>query len=227
MEDWDDGGTIAFDAEGLETVDTALDLARQAGLTVYLVTAGSVPVGILDASGRDYLGVMTEYWRGLAMRYGDRVDVWQVFNEADGLHFRTAQSLGDGPPAAYLAELAEVLDAAARTIRSLAPGVRVTTTAGGYPVDDAMEERWARFFGAVGGPLDVLAVGLYPQADYRSIDSLTSRLERLRSRMDHPVIVAEVGLQTRRGCFTEADQGTFLAATLRGLLRAPVEAVLV
>lgn len=227
VEDWDDDGTIRFDAEGMDTVDAALDLATAAGLEVYLVTADTVPEEVVDRSARPYLEIMTEYWRTLAERYGDRVAVWQVFNEADGGHFRTGDGLGGELPPAYLEELALVLERAATTIRTAAPRVDVTTTANGYPVDNAMEEHWARYFGAVSGPLDVVAVGLYPQVDGPAISSLSDRVSRLRDRVGKPVLVAELGLQTCRGCFSEADQGTYVAASLRELRSAPVRAVLV
>lgn len=225
--DWDRDGAIRFDAEGLATVDAALDLATAAGLEVYLVTADTVPEEAVARSGRPYLEIMTEYWQHLAERFGDRVALWQVFNEADGGHFRTGDSLGGELPPAYLEELALVLERAASTIRAAAPRVDVTTTAGGYPVDNAMEEHWGVFFAAVGGPLDVVAVGLYPQVDQPAISSLSDRLERLRDRVGKPVVVAELGLQTCPECFSEADQGTYIAASLRELRSAPVRAVLV
>lgn len=227
VDDWSDAGSIRFDPEGLDTVDSALDLATAAGLEVYLVTADTVPEEAVARSGRPYLEIMTDYWQHLAERFGDRVALWQVFNEADGGHFRTGDGLGGELPPAYLEELALVLDRAATTIRAAAPRVDVTTTANGYPVDDAMEEHWAVFFEAVGGPLDVVGVGLYPQVDQPAIGSLSDRLERLRDRVGKPVVVAELGLQTCPGCFSEADQGTYVAASLRELRSAPVRAVLV
>lgn len=226
VEEWDRGGAIAFDERALATVDRALDLARDAGLRVHLVTADSVPEDVLGPSGRTYLATMTEYWQVLAERLGERVEVWQVFNEADGMHFRTGQSLGNAPPTAYLKELASVMTRARRTIRAAAPRAEVTTTAGGYPVDDAMEQRWARFFGAVGPRLDVVAVDLYPQTDQARIDSLPERLGRLHRRVGRPVVVAELGLQTCAGCFSEAEQGVALSSALAALREAPARSVM-
>lgn len=226
VEDWDRDGAIAFDEQALDTVDRALDLARAAHLRVYLVTADSVPEDVLQSSGRTFLATMTEYWRVLAERLGDRVEVWQVFNEADGMHIRTGQSLGQIPPTSYLKELAAVLTRARRAIRSAAPGVEVTTTAGGYPVDDAMEQRWARFFGVVGPRLDVVGVDLYPQTDQARIDALGERLERLHRLVHKPVVVAELGLQTCAGCFSEEEQGAGLSSALTALRTAPVREVL-
>ncbi len=222
LDSWGEGDAMHWDEAALGRIDAAVDIARRAGLHIYFITADSYRS---DVVGDRYRAMMEQYWDVLAARLGDRVDVWQVFNEADGTHFGTHAELPQPLPRTYLADLRDLLTLAGKTIKHRAPGVIVTTNAGGFPLGDVTEKRWHRYFDALAPALDVLAVGAYPQTDGTLISEMPARVDRLSESFGTPVIVAEVGLQTCTGCFSEDEQGSALSETLHRL--ADSQAVLV
>ncbi|WGW11718.1 cellulase family glycosylhydrolase [Saxibacter everestensis] len=218
-----DDGHLVWDESRLKVFDEAIAYARQKGLRVFLTTAdGQNAAGTAEA----YRTSMREYWTTLARRYAPRVSVWQLYNEVDGSHFRTDQQLKSMTPE-YLAQLKAMLQIGRTAIKEASPETLVTTNTSGWPVDDAMEADWNTFFDAISATLDVIAVDVYPADDTTDIEGLTSRVERISQRYDKPVIVAEVGLQTCRGCWSEADQGRYVAAAVEALKEAEPMAILI
>lgn len=223
VEQWGQGDQMVFDERVLETIDDAIDSARDAGLSVYLITTDSY---YMDDDRELYRDIMSGYWGALADRFADRVDVWQVYNEADGWDYVNADPDRDTGPE-YLEKLADDLGLARDVIRERNPEVLVTTNASGYPVDETLEAEWQTFFDAMGDSVDAITVSVYPQMNETAIAELPGELGALRDRYDKPVIVGEVGLQTCSTCFSEQDQGEYVARTVDSIAEADVLATLV
>lgn len=213
VRDWTDAGRIEFDEVQLSTFDAAFDLIGQAGLSVVFLTVD----GVGGLSAEDYLTVMVPYWAGLAARFGSRISVWQVFNEANGRHYLDYSTLTSAGMPEYLRHLAEALESARTAIHAHAPHIAVTTNAGGFPLDGAAVDGWMRYFAGIAGSLDLLSVDPYPQLDKETIASLPHLLSRVGRAFDRPVAVAETGLQTGPGLFSEAQQSTALTSVLSAL----------
>jgi hypothetical protein len=223
VHDWNVGASIVWDAGALDEYGGALDAATAAGLKICLLTV----TGVTGVPDRTYLDVMESYWRVLARRFGDRVDVWQVFNEADGTDFKDHTELPHGVDPAYLDRLNTALSSARRAIHSESPGVALTTNAGGFPVDDATESRWHTYFGGISDSLDLLTVDVYPELSPEAIASLPRRLRTLKDAFDKPVAVGEFGLPTGPGRFSEAQQSTSLCDTLHALVGSVAEHLII
>lgn len=210
---WSSSDGIRFKNDGLERYRRAFDLVDSRGLKVCLMTVESAP---FTEDTDAYLDQMGQYWAKIAGEFGSSVEMWQVFNEADGLDFRTAKGI-EGSTQDYYEDLAEALAVAVSVIHRYAPEVAVTTNANGYPVDDTMEERWHAFFSVIGKHLDVLTVNAYPVLSTESIRSLPDRLDRLAGTFDKPVAVGEFGLQTGLKLYTESEQAASLTKTIEAI----------
>lgn len=219
VESWSDSGTVRFKAEGLDMYRRAFDLVDSHKLQVCLMTVESAP---LIGDAEDYLDQMGQYWAKIAAEYGSSIRMWQVFNEADGLDFRTAKGIEE-PVEDYYEDLAQALAVAATTIHRHAPGAAVTTNANGYPVDDSTEQRWHQFFSVIGKYLDVLTVNAYPVLSEPSISSLPERLIRLSEAFDKPIAVGEFGLQTGPKLYTENQQAESVTKTIEALMDSPAD----
>lgn len=220
---WDATKRIVWDSRVLSLYDRAFDAVEKAGLSVCFLTVS----GITGLNDDDYLDVMETYWNGIAHRYGDRTRVWQVFNEANGVDFMDASSIPRDGYGRYLNRLRTALGVARRAIHARSPGVLVTTNAGGFPVDDAMEAGWVRFFDGISDQLDLLSVDPYPQFHAQKIASIPGRLKRVSRRFHKPIAVAEFGLQTGPGLYTQAQQTSALTGMLETLTTSVIEHAMV
>lgn len=210
---WFEDNRVRFDDAACETYRQAFDIVEAEGLRVNLLTVDGV-AGVPDEEV--YLRLMGQYWSGVAKRFGTRVDIWQVFNEANDLDFRSASPIR-GSIDEYHAALDRAIGRARASIHQFSPSVAVTTNAGGYPVNDATERNWQRFFAAVGGSLDIVTVDIYPVLSEAANATLPARFERLRELTGKPLAVGEFGLQTGEQLYSEAEQVASLTTTITEL----------
>lgn len=222
-QNWGSGRPLRWDESKLKVYDRGIAYAREKGLTVYLVTADG---DIGNETFAQYEATMRQYWTKLAQRFAPHVSVWQLYNEVDATRFGTnarIQSLDS----TYLNELDSLLHIGRTAIKDASASTLVTTNASGWPVDNAMSVRWNTFFDEIADALDVVTVDVYPADNSKEISSLTKRLDKLHRRYRKPVIIAEVGLQTCPGCWTESEQGRYLSAAIKSISAADPLAVLV
>lgn len=221
---WGPEGTAPrMNEEGLKALDEAVGAARDQGLRIVLIT---VDVWNHPVSGQTaFLAKMRQYWDAIARRVGDRVDVWQVFNEADSTHYRDQTDVSPSD-AGYMAQLARAVGVARDTVRAVAPTVRVTTNLYGYPVDEAMVQRWDLGIAALDPVVDVITLDAYPQLSTTGTERLVDYLATAQQRTGKAVFVGEIGLQTCRGCFSEGDQRRAYELYLSHLADSVAEAVL-
>lgn len=220
---WSDKGRLVFKPERLNLYDSAFAFVKSLGMSVCLLTVDGAPA---SQNTPEYLAAMRQYWEQLAQRFGSSVAVWQVYNEASDLDFRTARAIEDDLDT-YLSDLDEALGVARESIHAHASHVQITTSASGYPVSDEREQQWLRFFAAVSGHLDICTVDFYPVLSHQAISSLPSRIERLKQQEQLPVSVGEFGLQTGPGLYTETQQAESLVETIEQLSRSAAAPVFV
>lgn len=197
-------GSVQLDEGVLDRVRSGAAMARKRGLKVCLVVADIYDVPQADEA--EFLRNMRQYWGGLAGHLSAQVDVWQIFNEPDGAHFRTGRDVPALRRSAYLQELARALAAAHEEIAGIDPDVSITTNLYGYPLGDAMERRWVESLDAIAPHLDLITVDAYPELSEPEARELPRRLGRLQERYGKEVAVGEIGLQTCSHCVTEEEQ---------------------
>lgn len=220
---WSDNGRLIFKPDRLSLYDSAFAFVKSLGLSVCLLTVDGAPASY---NTPEYFTAMRQYWGQLAKRFGSSVTVWQVYNEASDLDFRTADAI-DGDLDTYFSDLDEALGVARESIHAHASHVKITTSASGYPVNDEREQRWLRFFAAVGRQLDICTVDFYPVLSNTAISSLPGRIDRLNRQERIPVSVGEFGLQTGPDLYTEAQQADSLVKTIGALSQTDAAPVFV
>ncbi|MDN5585101.1 hypothetical protein [Brevibacterium sp.] len=220
---WSEKGELVFNPERLRLYDSAFAFVESLGMSVCLLTVDGAPA---SQNTPEYFAAMKQYWGQLAQRFGSSVAVWQVYNEASDLDFRTARAI-EGDLDTYLSDLDEALGVARESIHAHASHVQITTSASGYPVNDEREQQWLRFFAAVSGHLDICTVDFYPVLSRKAMSSLPRRIERLGQQEHLPVSVGEFGLQTGPGLYTEAQQAESLVETIGELSQSAADPVFV
>lgn len=173
--------------------------AKALGMKVTFLTVEGY---IGDVSYDFYIKQMREYWKLLASRLSRYVDVWQVFNEADGLHYRHYTSVDAEPDKdAYFRELGNAMSECRKIVQRYNPKTRITTNLYGYPINDEREQIWIKELDILHPSIDVITVSAYPQFSETEIKNLPERLGRLKKRYNKNVIIGEIGMQTCIGCF--------------------------
>lgn len=224
VETWGDRQSMEWNEPALKRYDEAIAYARGKGLSINLVTADG-HMG-LDASDAQYRAMMGEYWSTLAERYARDVKIWQIYNEVDAGHYSRTIAFDGELSGNYLAGLKSMLQIGRKAIKDVHSETLITTNTMGWPMNEATEKRWEKFFDAVGPTLDVIALDVYPAHYTKQIAKLSDRVENMKSRYGKPVIIAEVGLQTCKECWSEEDQGKFVAAAIRDLATADPLAII-
>lgn len=220
---WGSDHELVWNQTNLQMYDDAIDYARSQGLLVYLITADGQSTGASDAQ---YKSTMKEYWKVVARRYAAQVTVWQIYNEVDSSTYDSMAGIKN-LTSDYLTELRAMLTIGRQAIKAASPHTLVTTNTSGWPVNDDMEARWETYFDAIAPVLDLIALDVYPADNQDQIAGITSRITKMKKRYKKPVIIAEVGLQTCDGCWTEPEQGEYVTATVKALAAAKPMAILV
>ena len=195
----------------------ALGYARDRGLAINMVVPGS-PDWSQDYPFEDYAEACSWFWTTMRDNFDDMVDLWQPYNEADHSHYQkfTGAPREDSDEyARYLGEFGYMLGVAREVLGR--NGTPVTTNLTGWPMNDAREQEWYTVLDAIQPALDVLSLDLYPADSEAEIARLAERGERVRQRYDKPVFIAEIGLQTTPGSWTEADQRAYVPAAIKTL----------
>jgi len=189
-----------------------LDYARERGLAVNMVVPGA-PDWAQGFEFDEYRAACTWFWTQMQDSFGDQVDLWQAYNEADHAHYQ------EFTPATrdetYLGEFAQMLGIAREILGR--DGVPVTTNLTGWPLNDDREQEWYLVLDAIEDQLDLISIDLYPADDEDEIALLGERMDRVRERYGKPIFVAEIGLQTTPGSWTEPEQQQHVTAAIEQL----------
>lgn len=194
------------DALELETIDyysRAIDYARQADMKVYIVLTEGIAQDN-SYSQAEYTEHMEDYWNFIAAHVGDKVDVIQIYNEAQEYHYRFYTDVDEVDRPAYWAGMKTMFDIAGGIFKAANPDVLITANSFGYPANDAAEQNYFEFYDAVAESLDVIALDLYPESQ-DDIDHLPDRITNAETRYNKPVIVSEIG---RHGMIDAGGDGS-------------------
>lgn len=206
-----------WDAESAAFYREALQYARDRGLAINLVVPGA-PDWARDYDFEAYAEACTWFWNAMHDAYDDQVDLWQPYNEADHAHYQkfTAtprENANDFDR--YLGEFAHMLGVASEVLGR--DGTPVTTNLTGWPMNDEREKEWFHVLNAIQPALDVISLDLYPADTEKEIAVLAARMDRVKKRYNKPVFIAEIGLQTTPGSWTESDQKRYVPAAINQL----------
>lgn len=201
-----------WDPESADFFREQLDYARERGLAVNMVVPGA-PDWAQSFEFDEYRAACTWFWTQIRESFGDQVDLWQAYNEADHAHYQ--EFTPATRDATYLGEFAQMLGVARETLGR--DGVPVTTNLTGWPLNDEREQEWYLVLDAIGDQLDLISIDLYPADNEEEIALLTERIERVRVRYGKPIFVAEIGLQTTPDSWTEPEQQEFVTAAIERL----------
>jgi len=206
-----------WDGEAVAFYRQALQYARDRGLAINMVVPGA-PDWAQDYDFDEYVDACTWFWTAMRDAYDDQVDLWQPYNEADHAHYQkftpTPRESADAFDQ-YLGEFAHMLGVASEVLGR--DGTPVTTNLTGWPMDDEREQEWYHVLNAIQPALDVISLDLYPADSAKEIGLLAERMERVRKKYGKPVFVAEIGLQTTPGSWTESDQKRYVPAAIKQL----------
>lgn len=224
VKSWDGrGGSVVLHESVCRVVEDSIDHARAQHLKVCLMVIDVWPDHA--ASDDEFMTKMRHYWSAIAQRFGSKVEQVQIFNEADGQHYRTNASLGAEPGIDYLHELADRLATAREVFHAANPQTKVTTNLIGYPATWDVEPRWNRILDVIAPSIDLITVDAYPQLQQDVIYDLPHKLERLQQRYGKPLAVGELGLNTCATCATPADQARGYGMYIHALRSSVAEAV--
>ncbi|MFC7456543.1 hypothetical protein ACFQS2_05005 [Brachybacterium sp. GCM10030267] len=206
---------LVWNESAVAEMHRILAAAADAGLRVCLMVINHYDVP--DAGEDRWLSKTTAWWEGLAVRFAAQVQQIQVFNEADALHYRRYEAVGDRPPAAYLRELASRITEAGRIFRAHSRDVQITTNLYGWPVGDDIEDRWHQVLTVLAPTLDLLTVDAYidwADTGAETLGGLVDRIARLHSTYGKPVAIGELGDPTCSICSTQQEQAEHYATFL-------------
>jgi len=215
-------GQITWNDQNLAVYDEAINYAYQKGLKIMVFVSGAPDWTSFwgnNYSFEDYQKVSINYWRFLAQRYKDKVDIWQVFNEANGIHYRYFTPL-TSLTNDYLSQMNTLLASARQTIKQEDPTARITTNSLGWPINDQQEEKWLQYFDAIKDNLDEITLDLYPDNNTTEINKLGTRVSNAFNRYSKPVIIGEIGVKTCTSCWGglgEEIQKSFLPMSINQL----------
>lgn len=196
VESWEraDGGVV-LRQDAVAQMRAVLHEAEDRGLSVCLMYVDTFPDP--EAPLRTWTERTEAWWEAISAAFAPAAAMVQVFNEATGFHPRLLQAVPSDEQDAYLVEFAAALDSARTIVHRHAPGAVVTTNLYGWPVGDAIEERWVRELEVLAPVQDVITVDAYVDwgvAGWETLHDLPERMARLRERFGRPVVLGEIGV---------------------------------
>lgn len=218
-----------WELNNLGVYDEAIDYAKNRGLEVHLVT--NVPG--LSKNGENLEADLLRtraFYEDMAGRWAGKVDVWQIFNEVDDHHYANYRKIDADVP--YMNNLGELVIAANAVIKAMDPNAKTTVNVsmwvGADPwigADSPRLEEVGIFDAACGfepgsaidqacQTIDFISLDPYLDTNEEAIRRFPEVIAYFARRYQKPVIIAELGLPTGDGRFTEEDQGEFTARAI-------------
>lgn len=198
--------------------DQAINYAISKNIKVYLVT--NVPSWAKLYSNpaqpwetkyttSQYLTITNQFYNILATKWSAKVDVWQIFNEAN-IHIFDSYAPLTSTPSSYMNLLKQVINTAKTTIKSTSASEIITTNAGGYPFNNNLYSKWILYFNQLHQHLDQISIDAYPDTNPSEIANLSTRIQNLITTYNKPVNVTEIGMCTDIVRFTAVDQANYI-----------------
>lgn len=218
----------------LDSYDQAIAYAKEKGLTIHLVT--NVPG--LSENGQDLAGDLEKtnvYYTRLATRWQGQVDVWQIFNEPDDHTYWNYQRIPNAPegkspyPPGYLKNFGEIVTEANQAIKAIDQQTKTTVNVsmwvGSDPWIGAGKPRPEEvlLFNAVAEHIDLISLDPYLDINTEAIKRFPEVIEYFHRVYKKPVVVAELGLPTGDGRFSQKDQGRFIGMAIEAMQKGRVK----
>lgn len=210
--------SAALAPDRVSAIHRVFACARELGMGVWMMLIVSYPDE--SASAADWRRKTEQWWQLVAEEFADEVAVVQIFNEADGSHYRFHTEIADSDRDSYYGELAELLAAASKTFHAMSPHVQVTTNLSGWPSGDRVQARWERALDVIAPSLDLVTVDIYfdHAVDDTEMPRFPARIAALRRRYGKPVAIGEIGDPTQGSAQKERAQQQYYEQYVR-LLR--------
>jgi len=216
-------GKLLWNEEELKIFDEAIDYTYNKGLQTFLVV--SPPSVEANFSKDGYTKITHDYFTTLAMRYKDKINIWQINNEID-LH----------SPADYSENTFEKRDqefilshvrAASDAIRAIDPNATITVNVSGWPMNDKTQENWEKFIEPLLPYINVVSLDLYPDGNTEEIKKLPIRVEEIRRKFKLPIYISETGICTVGCDLNNLTQKDIITQTIHELLKARPNAIII
>lgn len=221
---WGDGGKVEVNQE---TIDLYVDFLKKAKSYNMKVILMSVEGYYGDITYNQYLTEMRQYWNLISEPLSPYADVWQVYNEPDGLHYRTYEPVNQLPDeAAYYKELANSISEFRTIVKQDNSQTRVTTNLSGYPMNDKIESDWNYRLDIIHRSLDLITVDVYPEYNLEEIKEVPERLSRIKNKYKKNVMIGEIGMPTCTTCSPKEQVAQALTAFIDYLPHKDTEAII-
>lgn len=171
----------------------AIQYMNDAGLNIYMISVGTTAQGS-QFTQAEYIENISKHWEFLAENFADDVDVIQIYNEAQGYHYRFYEEVDEADFQSYWEEMSGMFAIARSIFKAENPDVQMTTNSFGWPIWYDVEAEWLAFFDVVGENLDVITLDMYPDTQDQ-IPRLAEFIKNAKDRYGKPVIVGETGRQ--------------------------------
>ena len=142
--------------------------------------------------------------------WSGKVDVWQVFNEANKHAFDSYADVDFSTNLTYETKATQVLTHIGSYLSTNYPLETITINVGGWPLNDAVIVKMKYFFDAVHADFDDISVDFYPDDDPVIIDKISDYVVDFVTTYSKDVHIAEIGMCVDTVRFNEADQANYL-----------------
>jgi hypothetical protein len=200
----------------------AVSYAKSKGLKVLMVTnvpsfakLYSDPVNPWEVkyNSSTYFSISRDYYTNLVTKFGNMVDVYQIFNEAnihvyDNYNFVGTNLINDNK---YFSQLSRIVKDASNIVKANNGQAKVMVNAGGYPFNTTTFNSWLTYFDKMVGFVDEIGLDIYPDDNQSSINMLVSSINTIIARYPNDkVSITEIGMCTDFIRFDEVEQGQFI-----------------
>lgn len=196
LQNWDERKQYVIDV---------IDYAKSKGLKVMLVTDYYPRNKSDNKVAQDApISCFIDGWKNYMERLGNdlngKVDLWQIYNEADTHNFRNYSTIVGSAPASlplystyedYLNDFEKIMEVSSQTLKRINPANKITHNSSGGVSDDWVA-LWFDFWDRMAKHSDIISLDLYPE-NTDDLNLLWKKIRQMRERYDKPVAIAETG----------------------------------
>lgn len=216
---------VQWNGEQLKYFKEASLYAQSKGLEIYFVaTPPEVPDDFdfntyLEIT-KEYYGKIAEEFPGVILQPGNEYDAHNVLNYG---HYD--KEITDEQLQVYQ----KWLEVATSAIRRVNPSAQITQSLTGYPMNTETIKKWERVYGYIGKFVNSFSLDTYPISveNAQEIPSLVNAFGAFIKERDKDIglLVAEVGVPTVEGVYTEEQQKDILTAAIEADKKAGIPVI--
>jgi len=183
-----------------------------------------------------YNTIATQAYNILVDKFGDKIDVWNIFNESNIYSFdlhSDISALSATDYNTYLNTLLSVdtniINTIKKNSKTLKTAVITTDIAGINDINSTSTDSaivdWKAFLNTMNKSFDMLSFNIYPGQDELYINSLPNLLNSIATKFKKKVAISETGMSTVS--INETDQGKYLSYIIEQLSKANLYSIIV